>query len=115
MFTIDVGSSIPVFQQVADCVTRGVKTGAVAPWTKLPSVRGLAEELGIAANTVAKAYRQLETEGHVETRGRNGTVVLDPPDAAESAASAAAVTLAALAKEQGLTLDATLGLLRRQW
>lgn len=85
------------------------------PGTKLPPVRRLAEDLGIAANTVAKAYRQLETEGHIETRGRNGTVVLDPPDAAESETSAAAATLVSLAKGRGLTLEATLGLVRRQW
>lgn len=115
MLTIDPNSSAPVFQQVCDWVTEGVKTGEVPPGTRLPAVRTLATELGIAANTVAKAYRQLETEGHVQTRGRNGTVVLDAPTGYRSRASRAAAVLAVAAKEEGLTLDAALGLVRRHW
>src|SRR5690606_21134418 len=56
-----------------------VRDGLLTPGTRLPAVRQLATDLGVAANTVAKAYRQLEAEGHVETRGRGGTVVLAPP------------------------------------
>ena len=45
------------------------------PGTRLPTVRALAETLGVAANTVARAYRELEHAGVVTTRGRSGTVV----------------------------------------
>lgn len=115
MFAVDPNSSTPVFAQLADCVTEGVKSGEVAPGTRLPPVRQLASDLGIAANTVAKAYRQLESEGHVATRGRNGTVVLDAPGAELGEATQAAAQLAAVAKSQGLTLEATVGVLRGQW
>ena len=43
--------------------------------TRLPAVRQLAADLGLAVNTVARAYRELEAAGLVETRGRHGTVV----------------------------------------
>ena len=52
-----------------------VESGELAPGTKLPTVRRLADELGIATNTVARAYRELEGLGVIETRGRAGSVV----------------------------------------
>ena len=59
------------------------------PGTRLPTVRELAGQLGLAVNTVARAYRELETAGVVETRGRFGTFVAraDPSDSAMAAAA----------------------------
>ena len=48
------------------------------PGTRLPSIRQLAGDLGLAGGTVARAYRELEQEGVVATRGRHGTVVAEP-------------------------------------
>lgn len=66
-----------------------VRDGRLAPGSRLPTVRELAVELGLAPNTVARAYRELETAGIVETRGRRGTFVArqDPTDAAMAAAA----------------------------
>ena len=59
------------------------------PGTRLPTVRELAGWLGLAVNTVARTYRELESAGIVETRGRFGTFVAraDPADAAMAAAA----------------------------
>lgn len=66
-----------------------VRDGRLAPGSRLPTVRELAVELGLAPNTVARAYRELETAGILETRGRQGTFVArqDPTDAAMAAAA----------------------------
>ena len=74
---IDPGSSLPVFIQIVDAVSKGVEKGAITPGTRLPATRTLAATLGVATNTVAKAYRELERHGVVQGRGRLGTYVLD--------------------------------------
>ncbi|GAA2932404.1 hypothetical protein GCM10020221_30210 [Streptomyces thioluteus] len=75
---------------------------------RLPTVRGFAEQLGLAANTVAKAYRALETDGVIETRGRNGTFIAAPGDTAEREAAAAARGYAERARRLGLDRAAAL-------
>jgi DNA-binding transcriptional regulator YhcF (GntR family) len=54
-----------------------IQRGSLAPGSRLPTVRALAEDLDLAANTVAKAYRTLEDSGLIEGRGRQGTFVTD--------------------------------------
>jgi DNA-binding transcriptional regulator YhcF (GntR family) len=63
------------YEQIRRQVLDAVASGRLLPGTRLPSVRALAGGLGVAANTVARAYRELEQAGVVSTRGRNGTVV----------------------------------------
>ena len=75
MITVDHGSSVPPYEQIREQVRSQVESGELAPGTKLPTVRGLAGEVGLAANTVARAYRELEALGIIETRGRAGSVV----------------------------------------
>ncbi|MFK5583447.1 MULTISPECIES: GntR family transcriptional regulator [unclassified Serinicoccus] len=111
---IDPEATVPVFEQVVAQVVAGVRTGALVPGERLPPVRRLAEDLGVAVNTVAKAYRRLEEEGHVETRGRGGTVVRGEL-APESPVGAAAEELVRMARSAGLDLEQTVGLLRRSW
>ena len=67
---IDPGSSLPVFIQIVDAVSKSVEKGAITPGTRLPATRTLAATLGVATNTVAKAYRELERHGVVQGRGR---------------------------------------------
>ena len=80
------------------------------PGTRLPTVRRLAGDLGLAVNTVARAYRELERDGLVVTRGRNGTVVAASPD--ESVALDAAADYAARVRGLGLTTERALELVR---
>lgn len=88
--TIDPTAGEPLFDQIRSQVIDGVRAGTLAPGTRLPTVRDLAGELGLAVNTVARAYRELETAGIVETRRRLGTFIArtDPTDAVMAAAAA---------------------------
>lgn len=80
---VDVKAGKPLFDQLRTQVIDGVRAGALPPGTRLPTVRDLAGQLGVAANTVARAYRELESAAIVETRGRFGTFIsrFDPTDA----------------------------------
>ena len=82
-------SGIPFFDQLRLGVIDAVRTGRLEPGARLPTVRELAGELGLAVNTVARAYRELEAAGIVETHRRLGTFVArsDPADAAMAAAA----------------------------
>jgi DNA-binding transcriptional regulator YhcF (GntR family) len=74
---IDPASRIPVSEQLARGMRSRIERGTLAPGERVPPVRELALELGLAANTVAKAYRVLEGEGLLVGRGRSGTFVAD--------------------------------------
>jgi DNA-binding transcriptional regulator YhcF (GntR family) len=75
MITVDSASPVPPFEQVRAKLAGQIVDGTLAVGTRLPTVRQLAEDLGIAANTVGRAYRELEQTGLIETRGRGGTFV----------------------------------------
>jgi DNA-binding transcriptional regulator YhcF (GntR family) len=70
------------YEQLRAQIAEQARSGLLPVGHRLPTVRGLAQDLGLAANTVAKAYRALEADGVVETRGRNGTFVAAAGDAA---------------------------------
>ncbi|UOQ90786.1 GntR family transcriptional regulator [Agromyces endophyticus] len=106
MLELDPASSLPPYEQLHAAVVDAVRSGRAAPGTKLPTVRALAEELGLAVNTVAKAYKALEADGVIEGRGRNGTFVAEHGDPAERALQAAAADYAALAKRLGVEASA---------
>ncbi|CPR09343.1 GntR family transcriptional regulator [Mycobacterium bohemicum DSM 44277] len=86
---VDMNAGRPLFDQLRTQVIDGVRDGALPPGTRLPTVRELAGQLGVAVNTVARAYRELEHAAIIETRGRFGTFVAryDPKDAAMAAAA----------------------------
>lgn len=73
--TIDVSSTIPVFTQLINQIREGVSTGDLRPGMALPTVRQLASDLQLNPNTVAKAYRLLERDSIIETRGRRGSFI----------------------------------------
>jgi len=66
---------VPIYLQLVEQVKHAIETGALRAGDQLPSIRPLAEELVINANTVAKAYRELEREGVVELRQGAGAFV----------------------------------------
>ena len=90
MITLDDASGEPPYAQVVGQVLAQVEAGTLAPGDRLPTVRGLAEELGVAVNTVAKAYRELEQRGAIETRGRAGSFVTGDRVGGSAKAAAAA-------------------------
>lgn len=86
---VDSGASQPLFDQLRTQIIEAVRGGRLLAGIRLPTVRELAAELGLAVNTVARAYRELETAGIVETKGRFGTFIahVDPADATMAAAA----------------------------
>jgi DNA-binding transcriptional regulator YhcF (GntR family) len=90
MITIDTGSATPPFEQLRVQLIDQVRSGELAAGTRLPTVRKLADDLGLAPNTVARAYRELEADHFIETRGRNGSFVSAQGDAAQQQAQEAA-------------------------
>lgn len=85
LLAIDSRSAVPPFEQLRSQLVDMVASGGLPPGTRLPPIRTLAADLELAANTVARTYRELEEAGIVETRGRHGTFVLGPPPARPSA------------------------------
>jgi GntR family transcriptional regulator len=73
--TLDPNSSTPAVQQIADGLRVLLVEGQLKPGDALPPVRVLARELVVHFNTVAEAYRRLESEGWLEVRRKHGTVV----------------------------------------
>ena len=73
--TVDPSSGTPPFEQLRRQVAAMIAEGTLSPGSRMPTVRRLAADLGLAANTVARAYRELETDGVIATHGRKGTFV----------------------------------------
>ncbi|MEU0647177.1 GntR family transcriptional regulator [Streptomyces umbrinus] len=105
---IEDDAGIAPYEQVRAQISEQARAGALPVGYRLPTVRGLAEELGLAANTVAKAYRALESDGVIETRGRNGTFVAAAGSAAEREAASAAQAYADRVRRLGLSEAAAL-------
>ncbi|WP_371612152.1 GntR family transcriptional regulator [Streptomyces clavifer] len=109
---IDPDSAAAPYEQLRTQLSDQARSGALPVGRRLPTVRGLAEDLGLAANTVAKAYRALEADGVIETRGRNGTFVAAAGDAAARRAATAAQVYAGEARRLGLSRADALSLAR---
>ncbi|SKA79502.1 DNA-binding transcriptional regulator YhcF, GntR family [Agreia bicolorata] len=109
-WSVDAEGSAPPFEQLRARVLEQVSSGELPAGFRLPPVRSLAEQLGLAANTVARAYKELEADGIVETHGRGGTLVSAQGDAAHRAAQHAATEYAAKTRSLGLPSDQALAL-----
>ncbi|MFI2434015.1 GntR family transcriptional regulator [Streptomyces sp. NPDC018693] len=108
---IDEGAA-PPYEQVRAQISEQARSGELPVGYRLPTVRGLSESLGLAVNTVAKAYRALETDGVIETRGRNGTFVAAAGSAAERELAAAAQAYAERARRLGVGEEAAAAAVR---
>lgn len=82
---IDLESETPIFAQLIEQVKSGVALGSLKTGTSLPAIRTLAKELGINPNTVSKAYKLLERDGVIVTKGYRGTFI--HPDAVNNSQS----------------------------
>ena len=76
---VDPRSPLAPYEQLRQQITALVLAGGLSTGDRLPSIRQLANDLGIAGGTVARAYRELESDDVVSTHGRHGTVVKGPP------------------------------------
>ncbi|MEG0076604.1 GntR family transcriptional regulator [Anaerorhabdus sp.] len=80
MFLITLKGNEPIFEQIVTQIIRFIELGVLNPKDKLPSVRVLAQELGITPNTVVKAYQILEDQGYVFTYQKKGVFVCGTPN-----------------------------------
>ena len=74
-FRLDHSSGVPFYRQVIDQVLLAVADGRLKPGIQLPTVRALAVDLSVNLNTIARAYREMEIRGIVETQQGTGTFV----------------------------------------
>lgn len=110
-FLIDPTDGTAVYEQIVRQVVDGTTTGLLVAGEKLPTVRALAADVGLAVNTIAKAYRELEMRGAIETRGRAGTFVTG--QTRDRDAMAAAHEYVLKARALGLSESETLAQVRR--
>lgn len=109
------GSPEPPFEQLRRQVATRAASGDLPPGTRLPTVRGLAEQLGVASGTVARAYRELEADGVVVTEGRRGTFVASAAPAGAPEAEQAAADYVAVVRRLGLGVGDAVRLVEREW
>lgn len=75
VISINDASEIPIYQQIRNQIVLGISDGRIAPGEQLPTMRALAEEIGINSMTVSKAYTLLKQEGYIYTDRRSGARV----------------------------------------
>ena len=74
-FTLNFSSGVPIYKQIVQILSGKILSGALVPGEKVPSIRDVTAELNVNPNTVAKAYRELELAGLIETRRGMGCFV----------------------------------------
>ena len=102
MIVIDSASPVPPFEQLRAQLARQIQERTLAVGTRLPTIRRLAADLGLAVNTVGRAYRQLEEAGLIETRGPAGSFVSAAGEQGRERASRAAAEYAAVIAGLGI-------------
>jgi DNA-binding transcriptional regulator YhcF (GntR family) len=116
---VDASSGVPPYEQLRAQLAEMILSGLLPAGHRLPPIRQLANDLGIAPGTVARVYTELESEGMVMSRVRHGTVVAAQkrPTAArlKGQAGDAARSYALTSRRLGLSLDDAIDALRRRW
>ena len=111
LITVDLRDATPPFEQIRAQIASLIAVGHLADGTRLPTVRALAGDLGVATGTVARAYKELEAQGLVESRRRLGTVVTSsaphPANGPEQQLHSLIEEVVAVARQGGID-DATL-------
>lgn len=119
---VDLRNAVPPYEQIRAQIAGHIATGTLGPGDRLPTVRDLASDLGIAIGTVQRAYRELESAGLVLSRRRHGTTVAptgtgrptapSPTDPAPAVVRRAAHALVREARSAGLSDGDVLDLVR---
>lgn len=102
MYIITLQGKDSIYEQIKDQITKFVKLGVLKANDKLPSVRLLAQDLGINPNTVQRAYAQLEEEGIIYTLNKKGAFVADNNNSSNSIKLAKTITSL---KSEGISKD----------
>ena len=106
-------AEVPPFEQARSQIAGQIAAGDLPSGTRLPTVRGLAGELGLAVNTVARVYKELEADGLVVTEGRRGTFVTSTSTG--TAVDEMVTTYVRGCRRQGLTRAEALRLVEAGW
>ncbi|GHH35845.1 GntR family transcriptional regulator [Lentzea cavernae] len=112
---VDVENGVAPWRQVRDQLVRLISGGVLPVGSRLPTIRQLAADLGLAAGTVARAYRELEVTGVITTGRRQGTVVAALPSHAPDPLSAAAAEFVAIARSLGASEGEALNAVRARY
>ena len=112
---VDPHGDEPPFEQLRRQIAARVGSGELPAGTRLPTVRALAAEVGLAVNTVARVYRELETDGVVVTEGRRGTFVSPSAAAAGTDVRDAATAYVAAVRRAGLGVTEAQRLVQEHW
>lgn len=112
---IDTASVVPPWLQLAEQIGDQIVGGVLAIGHRLPAIRQLARDLELAPGTVARAYRELEGAGIIETRGRHGSFVLRAPEPRHDRAQAVIEQAAAHLQRLGVSLEDATKILAEQW
>jgi len=112
---VDTSSIVPISEQLRAQIAYLIRSSALGHATRLPTVRDLAADLGIAVNTVNKAYAELEREGLTESRRRAGTIVTFQSEKSDRYPETlrAASHLVTCAKKEGVDTDTLLMFVKR--
>ena len=105
---------MPPFEQVRSQIAAAISDGTLAVGFRLPPVRQLAGDLGLAPNTVARSYRELELAGLIETRGRHGSFVAGAVSPQRALAIEAARDYVRQVADLGLSEAESLAIVRRE-
>jgi DNA-binding transcriptional regulator YhcF (GntR family) len=114
IIAVDADSPVPPYEQVRVQLAALIEAGDLATEMRLPTVRQLAGDLGLAVNTVARSYRELEGEGFIETRGRHGSFVAPRESEERTEAVRATRDFTAVLRRLGIGPHEALALLRRE-
>ena len=82
---VDPSGAVPPYEQIRAQLSGLITSGALPPGTRLPTIRQLAGDLGLAPGTVGRAYHELEQAARVPSGGRHGTRVATRPPVADAA------------------------------
>lgn len=111
MLSLDPTSPVPPYEQLMTQLDALITAGQLRPGDRLSPVRRMADDLGVAPGTVARAYRELEQRGLLEGRGRAGTFIA--ADDVDRAAHAAAHAYVAQVRALGLSGPEALSYVQR--
>jgi DNA-binding transcriptional regulator YhcF (GntR family) len=114
LVVLDHQSAVAPFEQVRAQLAAAIETGVLQPADRLPTVRALAADLGLAVNTVARSYRQLELVGLVETNGRHGTFVASDTSVERRQAVIEARSFVGRMRQLGIGEAEMIAILRRE-
>ncbi|MGI9001339.1 MAG: GntR family transcriptional regulator [Pseudonocardia sp.] len=112
LIRVDTARNVPLADQIAACVRRGIADGSARDGDRLPGARALAESLQVSIHTVLAGYQQLRDEGLIDLRRGRGATVRDGAPAGRATAIELARQLVTTARRIDLTDEEIVGLVQ---